>query len=114
MAYFQKNEISSNDHFVHLYDNVDDNLLAEKVNELFIAQGYSLTEGQVGNAVYERGNRFLRILLGAFIKYFKFSVSVSLGKVTVKKQTSGMSGGLIGMNQVKNEVKRIEALLQAI
>jgi hypothetical protein len=34
--------------------------------------------------------------------------------VSVLRQTSGMSGGLIGMNQVKKEMRRLEDVLREI
>lgn len=72
-----------------------------------------------GNGLYERGSRGMRILLGAMHKYFKFDVKIELInptdiRVEVKKTSSGMSGGLIGMNQVKTEMARLNNLFQSI
>lgn len=114
MAHFQQNEALSNAHFVHRYAGLDDQALAQKVDNLLVSEGYRLREGRPGDAVYERGNRTMRLLLGAFVKYFKFAVAVAEGKVTVSQRTSGMSGGLIGMSQVKNEMKRLAGVFQTL
>jgi len=58
-------------------------------------RGYKADGGVMGNAAYVRGNRTLRILFGAFVKYFNFTISVSdvmngVLKVGIKKNTSGM------------------------
>ena len=119
MAHFVKNETLNGDICVHHYSGLDRATLISKVDMLFKQWGYKPIEGQSGNANYEKGNRTMRILFGAFIKYFKFTVSVSdemdgVYKVGVNKYSSGMSGGLIGMNQVTNELKRIAEGLKEI
>src|SRR5215216_2914471 len=105
MAAFTKNEHYSNQVFVHQYSGVDSNQLAADANKVLTNDGYKLIEGQTGNATYEKGSRTLRLLLGAFVKYSKIHVASSTGtdvtRLTVDRKTSGMSGGLIGMNQVK-------------
>jgi hypothetical protein len=53
----------------------------------------------------------LRIILGAFWKYFRILVIVKnqneLYSVLVKKDASGLMGGAIGMHQVKKEFARL-------
>ncbi len=119
MKNFVKNEALSDDLFTNQYSGIERNDLIKKVNNLLVLSGCTLMEQQDGNAVYVKGSRVLRILFGAFVKYFKFFVAVSEDedkslKVTVTKQTSGMSGGLIGMSQVKNELKNLAILFQSI
>lgn len=84
----------------------------------FLASGYRLIIGEKGNGTYERGNKTMRILFGAFIKYFKFQVLTYVDgpnyKVQVIKGSSGMSGGLIGIEQVKKELTRLSLLMQGI
>jgi len=85
--------------------------LDNKLNLFFSSEGYKLksTEGEV--KTYEKGNRVLRILLGAFVKYHKQAVTIKhqgeLFSLLLQKDSSGMSGGLIGMNQVKKELARL-------
>ncbi len=87
-----------------------------RVHEWFTDRGYSLKSGDPGNGTYVRGSRVLRLLLGAFYKYFLFEVSVFKDKeevrVEVKRETTGMSGGVIGVNQVKKELEAIDVALQ--
>ncbi|PID27436.1 MAG: hypothetical protein CR982_05695 [Candidatus Cloacimonadota bacterium] len=67
-----------------------------------------MKEGQLGNGSYVKGNRTLRIILGSFAKYFKFNIITTLNsdevRLEVKKATSGMIGGIIGVGQVKKRV----------
>ena len=119
MAYFVKNISNTGDLISNSYAGIEPMELAKKLDAVFKAEGYSFSEGQPNNATYEKGNRVMRILFGAFVKYFKFSVTITQNEdktVTVNffKQTSGMSGGLIGMNQVKNELQRMNTVLQSV
>ena len=85
--------------------------LDNKLNLFFSSEGYKLksTEGEV--KTYEKGNRVMRILFGAFVKYNKQAVTIKhqgdLFSLLLQKDSSGMSGGLIGMNQVKKEFARL-------
>lgn len=119
MANFEKNEMMDGKMFVHTYSGIEKVELNTKVHNLFTSSGYKLIEGDNGNGVYEKGNRAMRILFGAFVKYFKFDVSIQDGadnkpQLKVDKKTSGMSGGAIGVSQVKKELKRVAALAQTI
>lgn len=92
----------------------------KKIDQLLVSSGYSLKEGKIGHAVYAKGNRVMRILFGAFVKYFKFTIVTGGSsdseeiKLAVRQESSGMSGGLIGMNQVKKELTRLGQILQTI
>jgi|SRR5688572_4064048 len=119
MANFKKNEFYSPQTFTHLYQGVEAGLLANRANELLTKQGYKLVQGEVGNATYEKGDRTMRILFGAFVKYNKIQVLATAGtesssKLVVDRKTSGMSGGLIGMNQVKKEMESLSQLMASI
>ncbi|MBP6641353.1 MAG: hypothetical protein KA293_13760 [Bacteroidia bacterium] len=119
MPHFVSTESNDGATFVNVYAGINFDDLASQLDQKLAAAGYSLKEGKPGDGVYERGNRVMRILFGAFVKYFKFGVRIEDGgngnlKVRVHKLTSGMSGGLIGMGQVKNEVKRLVADLSVI
>ena len=119
MANFSKNEIFTDKSFIHQYSAIDSIQLANNVNDLLTKDGYNLIEGQVGNAGYEKGNRTMRLLFGAFVKYNKIQVVAATGedavtRLTVDRKTSGMSGGLIGMSQVKKEMERISIIFSKI
>jgi hypothetical protein len=119
MAYFVKNSIVTPDTFAHVYSGISKEDLCSKLNDQLISLGYTLVEGSIGNGTYEKGNRTMRILFGAFVKYFKFRFLVSTkseteAEIQVVKQTSGFSGGAIGISQVKSELGRLSALLQLI
>jgi hypothetical protein len=119
MAHFLNTESNDGSTFVNVYSGISAQDLAMQVSQKLTAFGYSIKEGKPGDAVYEKGNRIFRLLLGAFYKYFKFGVRVEDGgngtlKVRVHKLTSGMSGGLIGVGQVKNELKRMAADLATL
>jgi hypothetical protein len=119
MGYFSNIEMQDGSNILLVYSGVDAEKLGIEVGKAMAARGYEIKEGNPQDGVYERGNRVVRILLGAFHKYFKFGVRVEQGtegtlKVRVHKLTSGFSGGLIGVNQVKNELKGLAEALQQI
>ncbi|MFN5982043.1 MAG: hypothetical protein ACK476_04625 [Fluviicola sp.] len=113
MIHFNKSEKSIEDLFIYSYNNISLNDLSGNVEFVLTSNGYKKEEIDAENSYYVKGNRVLRLLLGAFYKYFKFKVTIKeiasdeIIKVQVKKETSGMSGGLVGMNQVKNELARL-------
>lgn len=85
--------------------------LENKLNLFFTAEGYKLKSAEGETHTYTKGNRVMRILFGAFVKYHKQSVIIKnqgdLFSVMLHKDSTGMSGGLIGMNQVKKEFARL-------
>ena len=114
---FNRNEMSTADMFLHVYSGIPKEELDRKINDLLTTWGYKITEGQSGQIIYEKGNRTMRILFGAFVKYFKISVQTIVSipdeiKCEVRSQTSGFSGGLIGMNQVKAEIRTLFSAFQ--
>lgn len=85
--------------------------LLNKLNLFFTGEGYKLQSEAGENHTYTKGNRVLRLIFGAFVKYHKQSVVVKqegdLFSVMLHKDSTGMSGGLIGMNQVTKEFARL-------
>ena len=85
--------------------------LENKLNLFFSSEGYTLKSNQGEVYTYTKGNRVMRILFGAFVKYHKQSVTIKnegeLFSLMLHKDSTGMSGGLIGMNQVKKEFARL-------
>ncbi len=119
MAHFLDDTSTSKDMISHRYSGISKEDLTNAVDNLLSSNGYGLIEGTPGNATYEKGNRVMRILLGAFSKYFKFKVMVeelSDGEVGLKviRATSGMSGGVIGMNQVTSEMVTLSTQLKQL
>lgn len=118
MANFIKNESTSKSNFIHIYSGVSIEEMEKRVDKLLLSLGYKIKEGDPGNGIYEKGNRALRIIFGAFAKYYKFHIASTLKSdelmVEVKRATSGMSGGVVGMRQVQKELKNLEQQLQTI
>lgn len=85
--------------------------LDNKLNLFFTSQGYKIKKSEGESTTYEKGNRVMRILFGSFVKYHKQTVTVKnegeLFSVMLHRDSSGISGGLIGMNQVKKEFSRL-------
>lgn len=91
--------------------------LDNKLNLFFTSEGYKLKSAEGETRTYEKGNRTMRILFGAFVKYHKQSVAIrndsQLYSLMLSKESSGISGGLIGMNQVKREFARLSEAMKA-
>ncbi len=115
MGYFKAVELSSSERFIYIYSGLPAAELENTIEQIMVSGNYK----NKGNRTYERGSRTMRMLLGAMHKYFKFDIKIELInptdiRVEVKKTSSGMSGGLIGMNQVKTEMTRLNNLFQSI
>ena len=86
--------------------------LDNKLHLFFTSEGYSIkSEKEEGKKIYKKGNLVLRILFGAFAKYHQVMVVAQPTgdnfSVLVRRDASGISGGLIGMNQVRKEFARL-------
>ncbi len=94
--------------------------LSEKAHDFFINNKYKLKQGGFpGNGVYEHGNYILRLLFGAFVRYFKFNVEVNRHDertiaVKVEKGHSGFSGGVIGMVKLNKELKKLGTAMEQL
>ncbi len=107
MIQFISNEINNSDNFVHSYQCDSNDELANAVSKVMIDRGYKLIDGNIANGVYEKGNRTLRLLFGAFSKYYKFNISIQEMKVKFSSGSSGFSGGVIGIGQIRKETGEI-------
>lgn len=91
--------------------------LENKLNLFFASEGYILKSNEGETHTYTKGNRVMRLLFGAFVKYHKQSATVKnegeLFSLMLHKDSTGMSGGLIGMNQVKKEFARLSEAFKA-
>lgn len=99
-----------------LFKNKSTDELSERIYQLLLEKGYKLEVGSKLNATYGKGSKIGRVLLGAFIKRFVFSVKItSIRGVTTfifAKDGKGYMGGAIGVAQIKQEYKSIISLLE--
>jgi hypothetical protein len=114
MIRFLTSEVQNSDNFIHVYQCDSDNELANAISQVMIGRGYKLKEGTIVNGVYEKGDRTMRLLFGAFVKYFKFTINVTNMKVTLNSGTSGFSGGVIGIGQVRKEAGEIAEVFKTL
>lgn len=119
MAHFKSVETSDSSSFEIIYQNCTPESIAAAIENSFQRDGYSIKSGELGNRTYVKGNRVARLLLGAFYKYFEFHIrttnlSDGLVKMIVTKTTSGMSGGAIGVQQVKKELARLKTVFMEV
>jgi hypothetical protein len=84
--------------------------LDNKLNLFFSSEGYKIKSDSPEYKVYKKGNRTLRILFGAFAKFYQTAVAIKsqndFFSVQVSRDSTGFSGGLIGMKQVRKEFER--------
>ena len=118
MAFFKQQEVASKDIIKYRYSGISEEDLKDLLQELFMKAGYQ-ERGTVNNRlVLEKGNYTQRILFGAFVKYFKFMLLLEKDQedivVSLFRATSGMSGGIIGKDQVTGEVIRLGKLMKSI
>ncbi|HUR67486.1 MAG TPA: hypothetical protein VMZ03_14130 [Chitinophagaceae bacterium] len=108
---------SANDRVIYNITGVNKDELDNKLNLFFSSEGYKVKSAEGEIRTYEKGNRVLRILFGAFVKYHKQSVTIKnqadLFSVMLHRDSTGVSGGLIGMNQVKKEFARLTQAFKA-
>jgi hypothetical protein len=99
---------------------ISDTSLSELENKLtlfFTTEGYKLKLAAGSTYTFEKGNRILRILFGAFITYHKQIVTLKENNnhisLQLLKSSSGMSGGIIGIQKSKKEFSRLQEALKA-
>lgn len=102
---------SATDHTFYSFSNCTREELDNRLNLFFTAEGYTYKGETANGKVYTKGNQALRVVLGAFWKYFKILLLVSPQadgfSVLVKRDASGFMGGIIGVTQVRKEFRRI-------
>jgi hypothetical protein len=119
MSNYIETSFFSDDRFVQQFKEITPEVLANEIDASLLSGGYTIKSGGPGDGIYKRGNKVVRLLLGAFYKYFEFYVRTEtieggITQLTVKKTTSGWSGGLIGVSQVKKELRRLENLFKEL
>lgn len=107
LADFQESKNSR----IFFFEGTNTNDLALKIGNFFTGKGYKLEEGSPENAIYGIGNKVMRILFGAFVKRYTFSVIIKdedgKTKLEFAKGMSGISGGAIGIAKLNKEYKKI-------
>ena len=102
---FEKDKIMYN------FSEVSREELENKLTLFFSSEGYTLKSHEGESYSYTKGNRVMRLLFGAFVKYHKQTLIVkeqgSVFLVLLQRESTGISGGLIGMNQVRKEFGRL-------
>jgi len=96
---------------VFTFERVSAAELAKNVNDIFIEKSYKLEQGSTEGGKYGKGNQVLRILFGAFAKRFCWETKIESNSTHTRfiftKDAKGYAGGIIGVNQVNNEYKRM-------
>lgn len=99
------------------FPTIGQEALAGKIQKFLEKDGYKIESGTPISAVYGKGNKALRIILGAFVKRFTWGIHVTgdenQSTLIFTKDEKGYWGGVIGVSQVKNEWSRIVNALSA-
>jgi hypothetical protein len=103
---------SGNDVVVFNITGITDAELDNKLNLFFSAEKLPLRSDKPEEKVFQRGNKVMRILFGAFVKYFKIVVTIrksgDLFSVRLLRDMNlAVSGGLIGINKSRKEFARL-------
>lgn len=115
MVYFKNAELDTGDGFIYIYSGIQQLELEKLLDAVMTQNEYR----HLGQGVYEKGNRTMRLLFGGFCKYYKFKLSIDSSdieniKVRVLSYSSGLSGGLLGLNKVKRETNFLRELFKTI
>ena len=93
------------------FTDITEEELGVKLQKYLLKKGYKLEAGTTTNGTYGKGSQVLRVLFGAFAKRFSWLINIKSGihgtNLVFSKNEKGYMGGVIGVNQVKNEFQRI-------
>lgn len=113
-----KAPVVTSDKAIFSFEGKTEEEIARKINALFLKDGYTLEEGSQLKGIYGKGSKVMRILFGAFVKRFAWQVTISsegnLTTASLYKEAKGYVGGVVGVNQVKKEFKRLVAVWETI
>lgn len=73
----------------------------------------------LGQGVYESGKRIMRLIFNFYYPYYKFKITLDGTdsqniKVNVLRLSTGWSGGVFGVFQVKKEINRLKKIYKEI
>jgi hypothetical protein len=93
------------------FSSISEEDLGAKLEKYLLQKGDKIEAGTKTNATYGKGSQIMRILFGAFAKRFAWTVKIDSSMhgttLTFSKMAKGYAGGIIGVNQVKNEFTQI-------
>lgn len=119
MGHYSKDLGSTKDMISFAYTAIPKPDLRQKAEEILRHRNYNKVGETNGNSTYEFGNRTMRILMGAFVRYFKFHVVINdidtdTLELRIVRATTGISGGVIGINQVTTEMTELSIALKQL
>jgi len=102
----------TDDSIVYTISGCTQHELENRLNLFFSSQDLTVKSDKPEEKMYIKGNKVLRILFGAFVKYFKVTVTIrkenELFTVRLLRDMNFfMSGGLIGRKSARKEFSRI-------
>lgn len=91
--------------------------LDTKLELFFSSEGYRLKSADGDKLIFEKGKFWKRLVFGAFSPYHKLQVVINVQGATYgllfQRVSSGFSGGLIGIGQVRKEFTRMSEQFKA-
>jgi len=93
--------------------------IVDGVDKYFMNRGYRLEAGQPGDGTYGIGSNIMRMLFGAFVKRYSFTVVIMMSDdqrsvvFLFSKAMSGAMGGVIGHSKMTKEYNAIVNELNA-
>lgn len=115
---FQKYDIISDKLMILYFQTKDSEQLINKIHDKMLLNQYRLEFGDKANGKYVRGTQWKRLLLGIFHKHFVFVFTLSsegdLVKLNFLRESSGLSGGILGVKQVKDEMTSLAIQFSSI
>ncbi len=91
--------------------------LETKLELFFSSEGYNLKRSEGDKLIYEKGKFWKRLVFGAFSPYHKMQVVLNQQGDTIgllfQRVSSGFSGGIIGISQVRKEFTRLSEQFKA-
>lgn len=117
MGAFKEIVNSSKYNTAFLYTETTQEELVVAVDKLMSEEGYKIDSGAIGDAIYVKGDKTMRLLFGAFVKYHKLRIVTTIKNenqfiVDIRDATPELSGGLMGIKQAKKELARLSALFE--
>jgi hypothetical protein len=100
------------------FQQVDPNVLAQDVSVFFNQIQYKLEGGGPMRSTWGKGDDTMRVLFGAFVERYQFSVAIDPQPGTpyvwlrLGKAITGAMGGVIGYSQMNTEFQRITQAMQ--
>ncbi len=97
----------------YVFNGLTAGQIENAVAGFFATRGYKLESGGPDNGVYGAGSEIARLLLGGFVKRYKFKILIQAGgemtELVIRKGMSGFWGGLLGYSAMNREFKAVKA-----